>query len=176
MGTNKENKEKGSQIQIIIAIIGVIGVLGAALFANWDKIFPSKEAPQSEVTPLPVITDKENPSGKIDYQIIIDMPKNNEEVKQFTDVKFHVNGHLPNGYKPILLIRDPLGQYWSWGASITGRRKRVQIGMPEDYGKEFEIVILITDKTIPLGKPTQLLPPGFYYESVIVIRKNKLGS
>ncbi len=35
--------------QIVIAIIGMMGVLGGALFANWEKVFPSKpEATISE--------------------------------------------------------------------------------------------------------------------------------
>ncbi len=36
--------EKGSSTQIIVALIGVIGMLGGALFANWDKVFPHKQA------------------------------------------------------------------------------------------------------------------------------------
>ncbi len=34
---------KSARTQVLIAIIGLMGVLGAALFTNWDKIFPSHQ-------------------------------------------------------------------------------------------------------------------------------------
>ena len=30
-----------SRTQILITIIGLVGTLGAALFANWEKVFPT---------------------------------------------------------------------------------------------------------------------------------------
>jgi hypothetical protein len=43
---NSESDNKGGRshnTQIIIALISLMGVLGAALFANWDKIFPLQQ-------------------------------------------------------------------------------------------------------------------------------------
>ena len=49
--------------QIIIAVIGLAGVLGGALFANWDKVFPS--APQTVAPPStpPAASSPSRPSG-----------------------------------------------------------------------------------------------------------------
>ncbi|NEO63767.1 MAG: hypothetical protein F6J98_26400 [Moorea sp. SIO4G2] len=33
-------QDKSHRTEIIVAVIGLVGVLGAALFANWDKLFP----------------------------------------------------------------------------------------------------------------------------------------
>ncbi len=41
--------ERSHLVQVVVALIGLIGVLGAALFANWDKLFPvQQQAPMPE--------------------------------------------------------------------------------------------------------------------------------
>ena len=58
--------KKPPRTEVVVAIIGLIGVLGAALFANYDKIFPPKPpdgrtnsniAPINKSTPQPSISD-----------------------------------------------------------------------------------------------------------------------
>lgn len=123
-----------------------------------------KESKEIGQTSKP-ITFKEN------IVITISIPQNGDMVSQFSDVEYRLKGELPEGYEPVLLIRDPLGQYWSWGITPSGSRKRVQFGVAEDSGREFEVGILITNVEIPLGQPTQILPKGIVYESVVVKRR-----
>jgi len=43
MGDDKEHGRSASvMVPIIVAVIGVVGVLGAAMFSNWDKLFPPR--------------------------------------------------------------------------------------------------------------------------------------
>ena len=71
------DQSNGGLTQIIVAVIGVVGVVAAALFANWDKIFPDdrtvpKEAgavvePRpAEARPPVVVNDVPAQSGKGD--------------------------------------------------------------------------------------------------------------
>jgi hypothetical protein len=103
--------------------------------------------------------------------VTITSPSNGSKVPNFIDVAYSLNGDLPSGYKAILVVRDPIGQYWSWGSSSSGRHYRVQIGTSVDSGREFEIGVLITNQEFPLGKPRQKLPGGIAYESITVRRE-----
>lgn len=46
----EDDKEHGRfasvMVPIIVAVISVVGVLGAAMFSNWDKLFPQKPSTQ----------------------------------------------------------------------------------------------------------------------------------
>lgn len=97
-------------------------------------------------------------------------PQNSERVPQFTDVEYRVDGSIPQGYIEVLLVQDPLGQYWSW-ETPTGHRRTVQIGVSEDRDKEFILIVLITNQQIPKGIPYQSLPQGIYHKSITVIRQ-----
>jgi hypothetical protein len=106
-----------------------------------------------------------------DIDIIFNLPKNGDTVPQFSDVEYELKGQLPKGYIPVLYIRDPLGQHWSWGVTYSGSRKRVQYGVLESSGEEFEVGILITNTETPFGQPMRILPKGIAYESVVVKRE-----
>ena len=101
----------------------------------------------------------------------ITSPSDGSRVSNFIDVNYSLNGDLPSGYQAILVVRDPIGQYWSWGSSSSGRHYRVQIGTAADSGSEFEIGVLITNQEFPLGRPRQNLPGGIAYESITVRRE-----
>lgn len=103
--------------------------------------------------------------------IIFVQPREGISVPQFTDIEYSVRGSLPQRYGPVLVIRDPLGQYWSWGTSATGRHSRVQIGVASDSGLQFEIGVLITNREFPLGQPTMVLPEGLLYRAITVTRR-----
>ncbi|MDB5685968.1 MAG: hypothetical protein JWR77_557 [Rhizorhabdus sp.] len=45
--------ESSGNTQIVVAVIGVTGVIAAALFGNWEKIFPPQAAPP------PIVKDRD---------------------------------------------------------------------------------------------------------------------
>jgi hypothetical protein len=98
-------------------------------------------------------------------------PQMGERVPQFVDVHYKIRTPLPSDQRVVLLVRDPLGQYWSWGTAPTGLQRRVQIGVAEDTGKEFELVLLLTNTTIPLGTPFQMLPSGTVAQAITIQRR-----
>ena len=112
-------------------------------------------------------TSIDSVESNIDIEFI--NPKNNSRINQFTDIQYRIHGKIPNNYRPVLLIRDPLGQYWSWGTAKEF--KSVQIGQNTDVGRQFELVILITNNEISLGQPSQTLPKGIFHKSIRVLRK-----
>lgn len=98
-------------------------------------------------------------------------PKSGSLVEKFNTIRFSVHGSLPTGVQPLLLVRDPLGQWWSWGKSNTGEFSRVQIGVDQDKGESFEIRLLLTEEELPRNQPHPDLPRSIASDSVIVIRK-----
>ena len=92
-------------------------------------------------------------------------------VEKFIPVRFSVQGKVPNGVKPLLVVRDPIGQWWSWGTSDSGEFPKVEIGVDRDPGESFEIRILLTDEDFTRNQPHTNLPRSIASDSVIVIRK-----
>ncbi len=105
--------------------------------------------------------------------IVVDFatPLHGDIVGQYVNVAYSLQGAIPAGYQAVLLIRDPLGQYWSWGSSAAMRHARVQVGMPEDTGRDFEIGVLVTNREVPLGMPMQVLPEHIGFRSIVVKRR-----
>lgn len=62
MGDQSEKKGGSHRTEIIVALIGLAGVLGGALFANWDKLFPSQDGAKPPVVPAPATTPVPAPS------------------------------------------------------------------------------------------------------------------
>lgn len=113
----------------------------------------------------------QNPSNNnLNLMIEFVRPRQGDYVPQFADVEYRVDGSIPAGYREVLLVEDLLGQYWSWG-TLTGRQRRVQIGEAEDSGKQFTLIVLITNQEIRLGVPYQSLPEGIYQSSITVTRQ-----
>lgn len=98
-------------------------------------------------------------------------PSDNSTVDQFVDVEFTLTGRLPAGYSPTVVVRDSLGQYWSWGPAPSGRMPRVQIGLAADTGQRFKIGVLVIDSRLPSGKPIPDLPRGLLYKEITVVRR-----
>jgi hypothetical protein len=97
-------------------------------------------------------------------------PHDGDLVDQFTDVVYELVGRTPAGSHATVLVRDPLGQYWSWGPSSSGEHNLVQLGMPADHGRKFQIGVLITSEDVPRGVPTDVLPRGVF-RSISVTRR-----
>jgi hypothetical protein len=97
-------------------------------------------------------------------------PQQGDYVSQHTDVEYRINGSIPQGYREVLLVQNPLGQYWSWGATID-HRQAIQLSVVEDRGRRFNIVVLITNQDIPKGITYQNLSQGIYHKSITVTRQ-----
>jgi hypothetical protein len=98
-------------------------------------------------------------------------PRSGELVEHKSDVKYVVQGELPEHFRAILAIRDPLGQWWSHGSSPTGEHLKVQFGREKDRGESFEVHVLVTDKVFPMNNPKPVLPDSIASDSAIVVRK-----
>jgi len=92
-------------------------------------------------------------------------------VPQFADVKFSLTGRLPAGYKPMLVVRDPIGQWWPWGTTESSTYNSIQFGVDVDRGKQFEIRIVITNEELPLNQPRRSLPKGLAFGASVVTRQ-----
>jgi hypothetical protein len=91
----------------------------------------------------------------------ISSPQDGSAVFSPVDVSFTVTGTIPEGFNPVVLVGDPLGQFWSWlHVQDQGNGKwflsRVTLGNEEDCGKSFELHVVITNETVPVGQPTNL--------------------
>jgi len=103
-------------------------------------------------------------------KVIFKQPTDGAKVNQFTDVEYSVVGPLPKGYRPVLFVRDHLGQYWCWGTAPSGRHPHTQIGVATDSGQQFEIGVLITKERVSFGQVALGLPEGLSYQLVRVTR------
>ena len=67
-------------------------------------------------------------------------PLSGSIVDPITDIEFSINGTLPKNVYPLLVIRDPLGQWWAWGTSTnTNTFRKIKIGEKNDSEESFEI-------------------------------------
>ena len=103
--------------------------------------------------------------------VYISSPKSQEVVSQFTDVRFDTTDKLSKGYKIILVIRDPIGQWWSWGQSESGLYPNVQFGTSVDKGQSFEIGVIVTKDGFPKGQPRRSLPTYTSSDFITVVRE-----
>ena len=144
----------------LFAVVGfVLQVFGA------DPIGIDRTA-NNVVVPL-VSTTRNMPAAVVFLE-----PRDGSLVDQFVDVVYRVDGPRASGKPALLLVRDPLGQYWAWGTISAGEHRRVQLGGPDDGGERFEIGLVLTTETIPRGVPTQQRPQGEYF-SVSVTRRSR---
>lgn len=101
---------------------------------------------------------------------VITSPQTNGTVSYKVDVKCKVDGQIPKGAKAMLLVKDPLGQYWAWGPPGDNTFKDVLIGNSDDSGKEFEIILLITSEDIKTNTAYKSVPDSHYRSSIKVKR------
>ena len=97
-------------------------------------------------------------------------PQNGSIVPNYIDVSYTIERAIPAGYSAFLVVQDPVGQYWSWGSSPTGKHRNVQIGTLKDSGKRFEIGVIITNVKLEVGDVYQTLPEHLTYQAITVIR------
>jgi len=103
--------------------------------------------------------------------VLITYPKAGAKVQLRDRVEFLVQGKLPTGFVALLAVRDPTGQWWSWGQSSTGAFTGVQFGEPRDDGELFEARVLLTDAPYEKNNPRATLPDAIASDSVIVVRE-----
>jgi hypothetical protein len=98
-------------------------------------------------------------------------PLPGNRVDLFTDVQPTFTGELEPGCQLVLLVRDPLGQYWSWSAIAQNEKRNVQIGGAGDRDQQFEIVAFVTHDVPPRGRPMTTLPNGLSVSSLTLTRR-----
>lgn len=62
MSDEPERKGKSHRTQIILALISLVGVLGAAMFTNWDKLFPPDPGTKPPQGYTPVTSPEPSPT------------------------------------------------------------------------------------------------------------------
>ncbi len=111
--------------------------------------------------------DQKQKIGVVSVQILSPL----KTVPQFADVRFALKGELPGGFKPLLAVRDPLGNWWSWGTSDSSTYYSVQFGTDVDRGKQFEIRVIVSDEDFPPNQPRRSLPKSLASSAVMVTRE-----
>jgi hypothetical protein len=98
--------------------------------------------------------------------------RGNNKVSDHADVKFQLTGALPEGFHPIVLVQDPLGQWWPWGNAQHEQSdlwsRTVQIGNQADIGRRFKIWIILTNQDLPQGQQLNE-PPSFQVSDVLEV-------
>lgn len=120
-------------------------------------------------TPIPTHTPTSIPAPTptntpVPLSVNITTPQNGSSVTSPVDMSFTVSGNIPEGFRPVVFVRDPLGQLWPWfHVQNQGSGKwflpGVTLGNENDCGKSFELHVVITDEDVQLG-PTSTLPNG----------------
>lgn len=93
----------------------------------------------------------------------ITSPQNGATVPSPIDLYFTVSGTIPAGYKPVVVVEDPLGQYWAWlhVQDLGGGNwllPGVTLGNANNGGQSFTVYVVITNENVPA---TQILTiPG----------------
>ncbi len=123
---------------------------------------------QTPITPTPGIGQPHKPKTRVVSVHILSPLKT---VPQFADVRFALTGELPTGFKPLLAVRDPLGNWWSWGTTDSSTYYSVQFGTDVDRGKQFEIRVIVSDEDFPPNQPRRSLPKSVATSAVVVTRQ-----
>lgn len=157
-------------IVTVSALLGILTVL-APFVPRFDDVLgapTTSQAPSAGAAQAAVPQVAVSQAGVMSVRIA--EPQERALVGQYADVVFEEVGQDRAGLHRVLLVRDPIGQYWSWGLVAPGERKRVQLGEVEDRGQPFEIGILTAPAAPPRGRPLQERPTGPYV-SVTVTRR-----
>ena len=132
-----------------------------------DVVLSTHEGSAGVSAPVP----EQAPSDRRPISISFKQPMDAAQVADFIDVEYSVVGDLPGGSHPVLFVKDPLGQYWSWGTSRTGRHIGVQIGVATDKGRQFEVLVLVTNQDVAFGQVSRALPESVVEASITVTRR-----
>jgi len=145
----------------IITILGFVflGAIVALLLRN----FSSSTVQRSVNTP-------------VSLNVEITSPENGSLVTSPVDLSFTVTGDMPDGFKPVVVVRDPLGQLWPWlhVQNVGGGDwflPGVILGTNPDCGRSFTLYTVITNEEVPPSRISTL--PGGESHSVTVTKRCK---
>ncbi len=180
------------KLEKVATIIGVVSVIVAAIWAVATRTIDSETrtlevklvslknkiddlenktvALEPNITILPPETNSYEGAYENEHSVVFLTPKDGETVKGYIDVSYSVEGDIPSGYHVILVVQDPIGQYWSWGKVTAELPKRIQVGVEKDEGKGFNILLLVTNLTFPISQPRYDLPNHISVSRIHVVR------
>lgn len=130
---------------------------------------PTQPLPMSTTT-SPTGIPVETPAMNVE----ITSPENDSVVTSPTDMSFTVTGDIPDGFKPVVVVRDPLGQLWPWlHIQNLGQGDwflpGVVLGTNPDCGRSFTLYTIITNEDVPTSRISTL--PGGESHSVTVTKQ-----
>ena len=125
---------------------GVYVAGGQAVFGNQIQDIPLAPTP----TPIPLC-------GGASVSITSPIP--GAVVDRIITVTLDVTGTIPDDCTLVLYVQDPLGQWWAWTQAASAGSHfwtlpGVQLGQPEDSGKAFSLLAIVTDECPVVGRPT----------------------
>ncbi len=128
----------------------------------------------TKVTSTP--TKIQTPLPSLPFRVNITSPQDDSDVTSPVDISFTVTGDIPGGFKPVVVIRDPLGQLWPWlhvqnQGGGNWLLPGLTLGNASDCGKSFGLHVVITNETVPPSKIPAL--PGGENHSVMVTKTCK---
>jgi len=130
----------------------------------------SSETIQAQLDTQENIPDKIGDNNDENYSLKFTQPQDGEIVQQASNISYSLSGNIPEGSHVVLIIKDPLRQYWSWGQLRPNEVKRVQLGIARDTGEEFTIGLLVTEQEFPVNQPTYELPKHSSFTKIDVKR------
>ena len=109
----------------------------------------------------------------VPLSVTITSPQEGASVTSSVDFSFSVTGDMPNSFKPVVVIKDPLGQLWPWlHVENHGQGNwflpGLTLGNVSDCGQSFELHVVITNDNVPPSR-IDVLPNG-EHDSVTVTR------
>ena len=163
-------KEQVATAELKVATANLRAELQDRRVAELERLVQSSRAPAptlAQSRPQPSA-----PQERGSIQLQIHSPSNQSAVGAFADVKVTLNeAATPRGHQVVLVVRDPIGQWWSWGTSASNTWSAIQIGVAADSGRSFEIRALLTDVRLPVGGPLRDLPHALAQASITVVKK-----
>lgn len=155
--------------RVVDISVAAVTILGLMLFgvivvlALRDNYSPSTTYQPAGIANTPIPLDIEITSPE--YGSIVTSP---------VDLSFTVTGDIPSGFKPVVVVRDPLGQLWPWlHVQDQGNGNwflpEVILGTNPDCGESFTLYTVLTHEDIPTSR-ISTLPVG-ERDSVTVIKQ-----
>ena len=118
----------------------------------------------------------EQPTAPVNTPVSLDIkitfPENGSIVTSPVDLSFTVTGDIPSGFKPVVVVRDPLGQLWPW-LHVQDQGKGnwflpdVILGTNPDCGESFTLYTIITQEDLPTSR-IDILPDGKRDEVTVI--------
>jgi hypothetical protein len=97
-------------------------------------------------------------------------PGTGDKVDRDVDVRFEINGEVPKGFSPVVVVGDSNDKFWSFGKAPMNKI-RVTLGAESDHGADFTIFVVVTDQPMEGNTGYSALPRALIQTSVRVTRK-----